>query len=166
MTRLTPVRRRAMHKLATRGRYLAAAAAGCSSIAKATFSEPVVSFREMQVNGLGLTGGSLDIVLSVYNPNKFNLDGKALTYRLMIDSVMFGEAQLNSAFTVQNGDSTQVRLPLNFTYAGIGSAGRQLLNTGTVNYRVTGDITVGTPIGDFKRPYDRTGRYTLLRGSR
>ena len=142
------------------------ASAGCASLAKKTFAEPVVSFREMRLNGVGLTGGSLDVVLSVYNPNKFNLDGKALTYRLMIDSVMFGEGMLSSAFTVQNGDSTTVRLPLNFTYSGIGSAGRQLLNTGTVNYRVTGDITVGTPIGDFKRPYDRTGRYTLMGGSR
>src|SRR5829696_3109327 len=110
----------------------------------------------MQINGLGLTGGSIDIVLNVYNPNRFNLDGKALTYRLMIDSVMFGEGALTNNFTVQNGDSTLVRLPLNFTYSGIGAAGRQLLNTGTVNYRVAGDITVGTPLGDFKRPYDRT----------
>lgn len=163
-----------MRKLAMRGRYLTAAAltltlvaaAGCASLGRKAFSEPVVTFKEMQINGLGLTGGSLDVVLNVYNPNKFSLDGKALTYRLMIDSVDFGQGQLTSAFTVQNGDSTQVRLPLNFTYSGIGAAGRQLLNTGTVNYRVLGDITVGTPIGDFKRPYDRTGRYTLLRGSR
>src|SRR5215216_382277 len=128
----------AMRKLAsvTLSLTLVAAAAGCASIAKRTFSEPIVTFKEMTLNGLGLTGGSLDIVLNVYNPNRFNLDGKSLTYRLMIDSVMFGEGQLNSAFTVQNGDSTQVRLPLNFTYAGIGTAGRQLLNTGTVNYRV------------------------------
>jgi LEA14-like dessication related protein len=144
----------------------ATAGAGCASIAKNTFSEPVVTFREMQLNGIGLTGGSLDIVLNVYNPNRFNLDGKALTYRLMIDSVMFGEGALTNNFTVQNGDSTLVRLPLSFTYSGIGAAGRQLLNTGTVNYRVSGDITVGTPLGDFKRPYDRTGRYTLMGGAR
>ena len=54
---------------------------------------------------------------------------------------------------------------MNFTYAGIGSAGRSLLNTGSVNYRVTGDFTVGTPLGNFTRPYDRTGRYTALAGS-
>ena len=34
-------------------------------------------------------------------------------------------------------------IPVSFTYAGIGAAGRQLLNTGAVNYRVLGDVTVG-----------------------
>jgi hypothetical protein len=67
---------------------------------------------------------------------------------------------------VQSGDSTLVRLPLAFTYAGIGNAGRQLLNTGTINYRVTGDVTVGTPLGNFTRPYDQSGRYTALGGAR
>ena len=143
-----------------------ATATGCATLGRKVFKEPVVSFREMRVTGLGLTGGSLDVVLSVYNPNSYKLDATRLTYNLMIDSVAFGSGALDQKFTVQSGDSTIVRLPINFTYAGIGEAGRQLLNTGTVNYRVTGDMTVGTPLGNFTRPYDRTGRYTALRGAR
>ena len=137
----------------------------CASLGRAVFKEPVVEFRELKVNGLGLTGGSLDVVLSVYNPNNFKLDATRLTYNLMVDSVNFGSGAIDQKFAVQSGDSTLVRLPLTFTYAGIGAAGRQLLNTGTVNYRVMGDLTVGTPLGNFTRPYDRTGRYTALGGS-
>ena len=139
--------------------------AGCASLGRRVFKEPVVEFREMKINGLGLTGGSLDVVLSVYNPNNFRLDATRLTYNLMVDSVNFGSGAIDQQFAVQSGDSTLVTLPLTFTYAGIGAAGRQLLNTGTVNYRVTGDLTVGTPIGSFTRPYDRTGRYTALGGA-
>lgn len=140
-------------------------ASACASLGRAVFKEPVVEFRELKVNGLGLTGGSLDVVLSVYNPNNFKLDATRLTYNLMVDSVNFGSGAIDQKFAVQSGDSTLVRLPLTFTYAGIGAAGRQLLNTGTVNYRVMGDLTVGTPLGNFTRPYDRTGRYTALGGS-
>jgi len=140
-------------------------AGACASLGRAVFKEPVVEFRELKVNGLGLTGGSLDVVLSVYNPNNFRLDATRLTYNLMVDSVNFGSGAIDQQFAVQSGDSTLVRLPLTFTYAGIGAAGRQLLNTGTVNYRVTGDMTVGTPLGNFTRPYDRAGRYTALGGS-
>ena len=140
-------------------------AAGCASLGRNVFKEPVVNFQQLSINGLGLTGGSLDVVLSVYNPNNYRLDATRLTYNLMIDSVRFGTGALDQKFTVQSGDSTIVRLPVSFTYAGIGEAGRQLINTGTVNYRVTGDVTVGTPLGSFTRPYDRSGRYTALRGT-
>jgi LEA14-like dessication related protein len=143
-----------------------AGAAGCASLGRSAFKEPAVSFKEMRVNGLGLTGGSLDLLLNVYNPNGYKLDATRFTYNLMVDSVNFGSGAIDQKFTVQSGDSTTVRLPLSFTYAGIGSAGRSLLNTGTVNYTVTGDITVGTPLGNFTRPYTQRGTYTALRGAR
>lgn len=144
---------------------LAALAGGCASLGRAVFQEPVVTFRAVQVRGLGLTGGEMDVVLNVYNPNRFRLDGTRLTYRLFVDSVSVGEGQLADQFAVQSGDSTEVRLPVRFTYNGIGAAGRQLLQTGAVNYRVAGDLTVGTPLGDFTRPYDRTGRFNSLGAS-
>jgi len=142
-----------------------ATTSACASLGRRVFKEPVVTFREMRINGLGLSGGSLDVVLSVYNPNNYRLDATRLTYNLLVDSIPFGSGAIDQQFAVQSGDSTLVRLPINFTYAGIGSAGRQLLNTGAVNYRVTGDVTVGTPLGNFTRPFDRAGRYTALGGA-
>ncbi|MFL5576291.1 MAG: LEA type 2 family protein [Gemmatimonadaceae bacterium] len=143
-----------------------AGATGCASLGRKAFKEPTVSFKELRVNGLGLTGGSLDILLNIYNPNGYKLDATRFTYNLMVDSVNFGSGAIDQKFTVQSGDSTTVRLPLTFTYAGIGSAGRSLLNTGTVNYTVTGDITVGTPLGNFTKPYTQRGTYTAMGGAR
>ena len=136
---------------------------GCASVARAVFREPVVSYKDAYITGLGLSGGTLEVVLSIYNPNSFRLDGTGLTYRIAVDSVPFGNGSLSDRFTVQEGDSTTVRLPLSFTYAGVGQAGRQLIQTGSVNYTVSGDITVGTPIGSFTRPYSGRGRLTTLR---
>ena len=140
--------------------------AACATLGKAVFKEPVVRFQDARVTGLGITGGSLELKLSVYNPNGFRLDGTRLTYNVLVDSVTFGSGALTQQFTVQENDSTIVTLPLEFTYAGIGQAGRQLMNTGAVNYRVIGDVTVGTPLGNFTRPYDQTGRFSTLSGSR
>ena len=135
---------------------------GCATLgALGGFKEPIVNFKNVEIKGLGLTGGSVDIVLSVYNPNGFKLEGTRLTYNLQAgDNVQVGTGVLDSRFTVQDRDSTIIRLPLDFTYSGIGSVGRSLLNTGSVNWRVLGDLTVATPIGNFTRPYDRTGRFT------
>jgi LEA14-like dessication related protein len=143
----------------------AATIAGCKTLGRQAFAEPQVNFRELRVNGLGLTGGSIDVVLSVYNPNNFRLDATRLTYKLMIDTVMFGQGTLDQNIQVQEKDSTIVRIPVNFTYLGVGQAGRSVLNTGTVPYRVMGDLTVATPLGNFTRPYDQQGRYSLMSGN-
>lgn len=142
------------------------AVAGCASIGRQTFTEPVVTLQDVSINGLGLTGGSLDVVLSVYNPNRFALDATRLTYNIVLDTIPLATGALNTGFVVQERDTAEVRIPVTFTYSGIGEAGRQLLNTGTVNYRVRGDVTVATPIGQFTRPYDRTGRFSALSGTR
>jgi LEA14-like dessication related protein len=141
-------------------------ATGCASLGLGGFKEPVVTFRNLRVNGLGLSGGNLDVELSVYNPNGFKLEGTRLTYQLMVESTKLGEGALDQRFTVQDKDSTIVRLPVSFTYAGLGAAGRQLMQSGAVNYRVLGDVTVATPVGNFTRPYDRTGRFSTLSGAR
>lgn len=141
------------------------ATTGCASLGRQSFAPPKVTFQEMRLNGLGLTGGSLDVVLNVENPNGYRLDATRMTYKLMIDSVQFGEGTVDNRLTVDEKSQTQVRIPVNFTYNGIGAAGRALLNTGTVNYRVLGDLTVATPVGNFTRPYDMTGRYSILSGN-
>jgi LEA14-like dessication related protein len=142
---------------------LAATAIGCASVGRAVFREPVVTYKDAMITGLGLTGGSLEVVLSIYNPNSFRLDGTGLTYRIVVDSIPFGNGTLSERFAVQEGDSTTIRLPLQFNYSGVGQAGRQLIQTGSVNYTVSGDITVGTPIGSFTRPYSGKGRLTTMR---
>ena len=141
------------------------ASTGCSSLGRAVFEEPIVTFKDVRINGLGLAGGDLDIMLNVYNPNRFKLDATRLTYRLMVDSVQFGTGAIDQRFVVQEGDSTTVTLPLKFNYAGLGGAARQLLSSGSVNYRVMGDFTVNTPLGNFTRPYDRTGRFSSFGGT-
>jgi len=145
---------------------VAGAITACATLGRAAFREPVVTLKDVRVNGLGFDGGSVDVVLNVYNPNHFNLDATRITYRLFVDTIPLGNGATDSRFTVSEGDTTQVPLPLSFTWAGAGQAARSLLNTGTVNYRVVGDITVGSSVGTFTLPYDRTGRFSSLGGTR
>ena len=143
-----------------------AAGAACATFNPLSYQNPVVTVRDVQVNGLSLTGGTLDIVLNVYNPNHFKLDATRITYKLMVDTVAFGSGASDSRFTVQSGDSLQVPLPLTFSWNGVGTAGRQLMNNGRVNYRVLGDVTVGASVGTFTIPYDRTDTFTAFSGIR
>jgi LEA14-like dessication related protein len=134
--------------------------AGCASLGLGGFKEPLVHFNDAKIRGLGLSGGSVDVVLSIYNPNGFNLNASRLTYRLLVEDKELGTGALNNAFRVGSNDSTYVTIPVDFTYAGLGAAGRQLLQQGSINYRVIGDFTVDTPLGSFTRPYDQRGRFS------
>ena len=143
---------------------VAVAAVGCAALGRATFAEPVVRLKDVAITGLGLQGGSLDVRLSIYNPNHFNLDALKMTYKVDVDSIPVGEGELGDRFVVPSGDSLEVRLPVRFTYAGLGVAGQSLLRSGSINYRVRGAFTVSTPLGNFTRPYDQKGRYNSVSG--
>lgn len=143
----------------------ALALGGCASLGLGSFREPVVHFNDARLRGLGLSGGSVDVVLSIYNPNRFDLNATRLTYRLMVEDRDLGTGALNNAFRVGDNDSTLVTIPIDFTYAGLGAAGRQLITSGSINYRVIGDFTVDTPLGNFTRPYDQRGRFSSFGGT-
>ncbi len=142
------------------------AIAGCASLgALGGFKEPVVTFKDLRVRGLGLTGGSIDAYLNVYNPNGFRLDATRLSYKVAVGENQLGTGILDSRFTVQDKDSTTIRIPVDFTYAGIGGAARQMMQSGSVPYTVTGDVTVATPVGNFTVPYSGTGRFSAFGGA-
>jgi len=98
----------------------------------------------------------------VYNPNHFRLDATHLNYRVNLagDSVTVAAGSLANRFSVNDGDSSVVTIPVDFTYAGLGAAGRSLINTGVVGYHVLGDVTVGTMVGNYTVPYSAVGRFT------
>ena len=160
-----------MRKIMQRRTMLAAAAlavfaiGGCATLGRAGFKEPIVTFKDLRVRGLGLTGGSLDAYLSVYNPNGFRLDATRLTYNVKVGENPLGTGVLDSRFTVQDRDSTTIRVPIDFTYSGIGAAARQMMNSGSVPYTITGDVTVGTPLGNFTVPYTGSGRFSAFGGA-
>ena len=147
-----------------------AATAGCSMLGNQAFQQPVVQLKDVAVQGVGITGGQLAVKLNVYNPNGYRLDATRLTYNVVVgegsNSVTnLAAGTLDSRFTVQSGDSSTVTIPVSFTYAGIGAAGRQLMQSGAVPYHVSGDVTVGTVIGNFTVPYSSTGRFTAFGGN-
>jgi LEA14-like dessication related protein len=147
-----------------------AATAACSMLGSQAFQQPVVQLKDVAVQGLGLTGGQLAVKLNVYNPNGYRLDATRLSYNVIVGdgssaSTSLATGTLDNQFTVQSGDSTTVTIPVGFTYAGVGAAARQLMQSGAVPYRVTGDVTVGTVIGNFTVPYSSTGRFTAFSGN-
>lgn len=142
---------------------LALGVGACSSLGRQAFQNPVVNLRDVRVLGLGTTGGQLEVQLGVHNPNNYRLDATRLTYRVFVgDSVGLASGALDTRTTVQAGDSTIVKIPVSFTYSGLGAAATQLLRTGAVTYKVAGDVTVGSVVGNFTVPYSASGQFSTM----
>lgn len=137
--------------------------AACAALGRQAFREPTVNLRDVRVLGLGTTGGQLEVALAVYNPNNYRLDATRMTYRVFVgDTVGLASGALDTRTTVQASDSTIVKIPVAFTYSGLGTAATQLLRTGSVNYKVAGDVTVGSVVGNFTVPYSTTGHFNTM----
>src|ERR1700737_949984 len=80
---------------------------GCSALGKQAFQQPIVHLQDVKLNGMGLTGGNLDVRLSVYNPNSYRMDATRMTYNVLVgDSVRVATGTVDSRFTVKERDSS------------------------------------------------------------
>ena len=154
-----------MHPRLTGGILSALLLAGCASL-PAYFKDPDLKLQRVLVRGVGLTGGTMDLVVGVYNPNNFDLHGTRLRVGLDVENSHVGDVEYASDFQVQKGDTTAVTLPVQFEWHGLAGAARAALGYGELPYKLTGQLTVETPFGDRRIPFTREGRAPLSRVGR
>ncbi len=134
---------------------------GCATLSQMAFVEPEVDLMEIQVVGLGLSGGTLNVVLDVYNPNAFDINSGRLSLALALDETPFGEIALDHGLSLPDGEHTSVELPLRFTWQGVGAGARALLDTGSVPYAMRGTLWVDLPVGERAISVGRGGTVTM-----
>jgi LEA14-like dessication related protein len=136
--------------------------AGCGSI-----KEPEIEFQGLSLAGVGLGGGTVLVNLQIRNPNRMGFTAEDLDYELYLRNPSAAEG--DSAWTriatgryderveVGSFDTRTFSIPVQFTFASLGSAGRQILQTGSVQYRATGSVDVKSGIGSRRVPFRKTG---------
>lgn len=127
--------------------------------------QPDVWLSAVRLVSLGISGGVLDVELGVYNPNDFVIRGGGLTYNLDFESpdgegwLDLAEGSFQEDLRVEAGDTATVVVPVEFSYGGLGAAIRALLERGSFEYRVSGQIAVEEPVVRDLR-YRHTGTVT------
>lgn len=143
---------------------LGVAACGPGGVNPADVLQPDVRVHHLAIRNLGLSGGTLDVVLAFHNPNGVTLKGLGLTAGLDIEGNHFGDIDMPNPFSMGGKDTTLITVPLTFRYANVGNAARSVLELGAVNYSVNGKFTVNTPVNtSFDVPFSGRGNVPLLR---
>jgi LEA14-like dessication related protein len=140
------------------------AVTGCATIRSAiSFTEPDVSLERIDITGLGMSGGTLDLVLDVYNPNAYEIRGTRLELGLDLEGTHFGDALMERPLALSQQAHSRVVVPVRFEWAGVGAAARALVDRQSVAYRLAGAVLVDTPIGERRVGVTRTGDVPLSR---
>jgi len=109
--------------------------------------------------------------VEILNPNRFSLSASEVRYELAIARIdeppdttwiEFASGAHTEDFSVGGGETALVQVPVEFSYAGLGSATTALLRAGTFSYRATGAVDVRTPIGAYEVPFEQGGVISLL----
>jgi LEA14-like dessication related protein len=136
--------------------------AACSGIGN-NFRQPDIQLDHAVVRGLGLSGGNLDLVVKVENPNNFRLQGTRLEMGVDVEGQHLGDITYDDDFSVAENGTTTLTLPLRFGWAGVGSAVRAALGYGDLPYKMKGQAQIRTPWGRAEVPFTREGRVPLTR---
>ena len=137
-------------------------ASGCASLQHALrFEERAIRLQEVRITGLGLTGGTLDLALDVFNPNDFRLRTLRLELGIDLEQTHFGDALLETPVELPAGQHSLVTVPVRFEWAGLGAGARALLTRQAIRYGLTGIIAIDTPLGDRRVNVHGTGDVPL-----
>jgi LEA14-like dessication related protein len=128
------------------------------------FREPDIQLDHAVVRGIDLTGGNLDLVVKVENPNNFTLQGTRLQVGVDVEGSHLGDITYDNAFTVSENGTTTLTLPLRFGWSGVGSAVRAALGYGDLPYTMKGQAMLKLPGGlQTSVSFSHEGRAPLTR---
>lgn len=126
-----------------------------------SFQEPQLELQEINITGLGLTGGTMDLVFDVFNPNGYTLRSTRLEVGIDLEDTHFGDALLERPLDLSPENHSRVVVPVRFDWAGIGAGARALVTRQAVRYGLTGTVIVDTPLGDKRVGLRGTGNVPL-----
>ena len=138
------------------------AVASCATLRSALdFQEPQVELKQINITGMGLSGGTLDLVFDVYNPNDYRLRSTRLEVGLDLEDRHFGDALIDKPLDLSPTNHSQVVMPVRFEWSGVGAAARGLLTRQALRYGITGAVLLDTPLGDKRVQLRGTGDVPL-----
>jgi LEA14-like dessication related protein len=141
---------------------VAALVGGCGGLGD-NFQQPAVQLDRVILRGIGLTGGTLDLVVNVDNPNNFDLKGTRLQVGFDVQDSHVGDIDWQDQFLVNKDGIATLTLPVTFNWAGVGGAVRTALGYGDLPYKMQGQVHLATPWGRKVVPFTHEGRAPLTR---
>jgi LEA14-like dessication related protein len=144
------------------GALLAVTLASCATLRNAlNFAQPQIELKQIDVTSLGLSGGTINLLFDVYNPNDYRLRSTRLEVAVRLADTDFGDALIDKPLDLSPQNHSAVVMPVRFTWAGVGAAAQSLLQSQELPYGLIGAVLLDTPIGEKRVQLKSNGRVPL-----
>jgi LEA14-like dessication related protein len=136
---------------------VALGASSCSFFLKQIVEKPKVEFEHVDLKDVNGNGATVLVGLKIENPNSFSLHVDSVRYTLEIKGKPLTSSTIDKAVEVPGKGSAIVEIPVPVKFADLFSSVFDFLQSGTTQYRVSGDAKVGS----FSIPFDQKGELKL-----
>ncbi len=83
----------------------------------------------------------------IYNPNAYEIRTARIETTIDLEETHFGDVVIEDAHTLPATGHATVRVPVSFSWLGVGAAARGLLGRGAVGYTLDAQLVLDTPLG-------------------
>src|SRR5256712_5172826 len=133
----------------------------CAPPGRLASTEPDVSLQETAVTGIGLTGGTFDLVFDVFNPNDYRIRSTRLEVGVDLEGTHFGDALLDRPLDLSPTNHSRIVVPVRFEWAGLGAGAKAPPTRRAVGDGVTGRVLLDPPLGEKTVALHGTGNVPL-----
>ena len=125
---------------------------------------PEISVKSINVSQLSLSGASINVMLSVANPNDFAVGLDGFRYALETGGHKLVDGSVQSLPKIGKNERVDIAVPVDISFLSAGRAARHLLESSAAPYTLTGDMVFNVPgAGKKTVPFSRTGNVSLTR---
>jgi LEA14-like dessication related protein len=153
---------RMMHRGILAAALVTVVAAGCIGRVR----KPEVVLSGVRVAGIGLRGATLIADLDINNQNDFDIETDSITYELFANTSGDGnwspvlQRTFKQRVVIKEEETTRVEVPIEFNYTDLSGPARAILDRGTFNYQLRGNVFVREPMRR-TMPFTKTGNVSL-----
>lgn len=122
---------------------------------------PTVKLKNVRLAGLDDKGASLGFLLTVTNPNTFDLPLQGYTYAVQIMDAPLATGESKDRLTFPAKNSTDMLIPVRVSFSDVLEIVKRSPGLRDVPYRLQANLLMGTPLGSITVPVNKKGFVTI-----
>lgn len=126
-----------------------------------TVQRPTVKLKDVRFADLDSKGASLNFLLTVNNPNTFDLPLQGYTYAVQVMDAPLAIGESKDGMNFPAGNGTDMLIPVRVSFNDVLEIIKRSPGLRDIPYRLKANLIMGTPIGSITVPVSKNGAVAI-----
>lgn len=127
------------------------------------FKKPSIKLASLRLDDLGLLSANLVFDVQIDNPNILSLAITKLNHNFSLSGKPVLQTQTTERMQIAQKGKSNLSIPVKLNFVELGSAFKDVLTGGNVNYQLNGNMSLDLPGGVVDMPYNAGGAIPITR---